>query len=386
MNVSAAPKSFGPAGRGMRLVVYAGPTGGHVFPAQSFSEGFRKRFPDARIDLVTCRRAKPLVDQMPEGIFSCVSYLPEFGFPTGFSWKSLKPFFLVPYLFFQAFFFLRRIRPDLCVGFGSFVSYPGMMTAHGLRIPTLIHEQNRVPGKATHWLLPHMDGVAESFEGTRFLRKPKQLFTVGLPLRSFILSAAARVRNAGATSRPFTMLVVGGSQGAQGLNRVVTDAIGVLSHEERSKIAVIHITGKRDQEWVAECYKKLAFPCEIYPFHSAMDELFGQADLAITRAGANTLFELAAFGIPALVIPYPHAGGHQSYNAQSFAEKGGLDYHEENSQAKDWLVGELRRALKDPGALACFAKAMKGLARPDATDALIEIARKLIETHEDHPR
>ena len=369
----------------IRLVVYAGPTGGHVFPAQSFSEGFRRRFPDSRIDLVTCRRAKSLIDKMPQEIFSSVSYLPEFGFPGGFSRKTLKPFFLFPYLFLRAFFFLKRTKPDLCVGFGSFVSYPGMMAAHGLGIPTLIHEQNKVPGKATHWLLPHMDVVAESFEGTQFLRKPRELHTTGLPLRSFIVDAAVRAAG-GSVPRPFTLLVVGGSQGAQGLNAVVTDAIAALSDEERSKIAVIHITGKQDQAWVAERYEGLALSSEVHAFYGAMNELFQKTDLAITRAGANTLFELAAFGVPAFVIPYPHAGGHQKYNAQSFAEKGGLIFHEEDSGAKGWLVEHLRSAIEDPGSLAGIARSMKKLSRPEATEALIEIARKLIETHEDRTR
>ncbi|MDD5226169.1 MAG: UDP-N-acetylglucosamine--N-acetylmuramyl-(pentapeptide) pyrophosphoryl-undecaprenol N-acetylglucosamine transferase [Candidatus Omnitrophica bacterium] len=369
----------------LRLVVYAGPTGGHVFPAQSFSEGFRKRFPDSRIDLVTCHRAKSLVDKMPQDIFRSVLYLPEFGFPSGLSWKTLKPFILFPYLFLQAFFFLKRTKPDLCVGFGSFVSYPGMMTAHWLKIPTLIHEQNKVPGKATHWLVPHMDVVAESFEGTRFLQNPKVLHTVGLPLRSFIVDSATKTRKE-SIPRPFTLLVVGGSQGAQGLNRAVADAIAVLSDEERSKIAVIHITGKRDQAWVAERYEKLAISNEVHPFYGAMDELFQKVDLAITRAGANTLFELAVFGVPALVIPYPHAGGHQKYNAQSFSEKGGLIFHDEDPEAKDWLAENLRNMIETPGSLAGIAKAMRGLAKPKATDELIEIARELIKTHEDRTR
>ena len=372
--------------KGMRLVVYAGPTGGHIFPAQSFSEGFRKRFPDSRIDLVTCLRAKSLVEQMPPGIFHSVSYLPEFGFSSGLSWKALKPFLLLPYLFLQAFFFLKHVRPNLCIGFGSFVSYPGMMTAHMLKVPTLIHEQNRVPGKATHWLLSHMDVVAESFETTRFLQKPKTLYTVGLPLRSFILDAAVEAKARTRPPHPFTILVVGGSQGAQGLNRAVVDAIASLSDEERSKIAVIHITGNRDQASVAERYSRLALSYEVHPFCSAMDQIFCRADLAITRAGANTLFELAVFGIPSLVIPYPHAGGHQLHNAQSFSEKGGLLFHEENADAAGWLVEHLHCFIEKSSELAGFAKSMTALARPDATDKLIEIARKLIETHEDRKR
>jgi len=367
--------------RAVRLVIYAGPTGGHVFPAQAFSERFRKRSPGSRIHFVTCRRAKSLVDKMPPGTFDTISYLPEFGFSRRFSWKTLKPFVLFPYLFLQAYLFLIRKKPDLCIGFGSFVSYPGMMTAHALKIPTLIHEQNKVPGKATQWLVPHMDAVAESFERTAFVQPPKTLYTVGLPLRSFIVDAAVQMKRV-SVPRLFTLLVVGGSQGAQGLNSLVTDAIATLSDEERSKIAVIHITGKRDLPWVAERYERLTLSSEVHPFYSAMDELFQKADLAITRAGANTLFELAAFGVSALVIPYPYAGGHQKYNAQSFAEKGGLLFHNEDRTAKVWLVEHLRKCIETPGFLAGNGKAIRGLARLQAADELVEIAQGLIETYE----
>jgi UDP-N-acetylglucosamine--N-acetylmuramyl-(pentapeptide) pyrophosphoryl-undecaprenol N-acetylglucosamine transferase len=230
-----------------------------------------------------------------------------------------------------------------------------------------------------------MDVVAESFEGTRFAQKPKKLYTVGLPLRSFIADAAANERG-GSTPRPFSILVVGGSQGAQGLNGIVMEAIELLSDEERSKIAVTHITGKRDHSVVLERYEGLALSCEVHPFYSAMDELFRRTDLAVTRAGANTLFELAAFGVPAFVIPYPHAGGHQKYNAQSFAEKGGLVFHDEDPAARDWLVERLRRAIDDPESLTPLADAMKNLARLKATDELIDIARRMIEAHENHKR
>jgi UDP-N-acetylglucosamine--N-acetylmuramyl-(pentapeptide) pyrophosphoryl-undecaprenol N-acetylglucosamine transferase len=322
---------------------------------------------------------------MPGGIFSSASYFPEFGFSRIFSWRSLKLLFLIPYLFIQQFFFLKKFRPDLCVGFGSFVSYPGMMMAHWLGIPTLIHEQNKVPGKATHWLAPHMDAVAESFEGTRFLKKPKALYTTGLPLRSFILEGISK-KPAHPPPRPFTILVVGGSQGAQGLNMAVTDAIAGLPDEEKAKIAVIHIAGTHDEGRVSECYERASVPNEVHAFYGAMDELFGRVDLAVTRAGANTLFELAAFGLPALVIPYPHAGGHQRYNAESFAAGGGLIFHDEDPAAKDWLAGHLRNYIEDPRRLGGFAEKIKALAKPNAADGLVKIAQDLIQSHEDHQR
>ena len=360
------------------MVVFAGPTGGHLFPAQSFSEGFRKRFSGATIDLVTSRRAKDLVAKMPMGTFDHVDYLPDFGFPVRFSPETFRPFFLAPYLFFRSFIYLKKNRPDVCVGFASFVSYPGMMMAHWLGIPTLIHEQNQIPGKATQWLAPHMDCVAESFPGTKFSPAVKKVCTVGLPLRSGLLSARAG-QGAVKTSRPFTILVVGGSQGAQGLNAAVLGAFGQLSHEERAKIAVIHITGKRDQSWVAEQSKQWALSYEVHSFYGAMNELFQKADLAITRAGANTLFELAFFGVPALVVPYPHAGGHQKYNAQCFAAKGGLLYHEEGPETATWLRDHLKEFIETPERLIGIAEAMASLACPQATEALVSLAEGLIK-------
>lgn len=364
-----------------RVTVYAGPTGGHLFPAQSFAEGFRKRFPVSRIDLLTSTRSKTLIEKIPAGIFDRVYFLPEFGFPGKISWKTFKPFLLAPYLLLQAFFYLSRRKPDLCVGFASFVSYPGMMMAHWLGIPTMIHEQNRIPGKATCWLAPHMDRVIESFEGTKFPSKMTRVIALGLPLRSSVMNAKSG-RRAGAAGRPLRILIVGGSQGAKGLNHAVMDAMGEFTPEERSQFAVIHITGKQDQTWVSERYKQLSISNEIYSFSSEMGLLFQKADLAVTRAGANTLFELAFFGVPALVIPYPHAGGHQRYNAQGFAERGGLLYHEEGPGAKEWLVKELRAFLKNPEKLRPMAEAMEKLAKPQATETLVEVARKLIAEHE----
>ena len=361
-----------------RIVVYAGPTGGHLFPAQSFSEAFSKHFPGSQIDLVTCIRAKTMVDKVSSKLFRAVHYLPDFGFPARFSWRTFKPFLIAPYLFFQAFTHLQKKKPSLCVGFGSFASYPGMIVAHGLGIPTLIHEQNMIPGMATRWLAPHMDAVAVSFPGTRMSSNLRAVNIVGLPLRSFILEQKLETAFE-KKGKLFTLLVVGGSQGAKGLNIAVVDAMSGLSREERSKIAVIHITGSQDCEWVSERYRQLSLSNEVYPFHTRMDELFKRADFAVTRAGANTLFELAFFGIPALVVPYPHAGGHQKYNAQCFAERGGLLYHDEGADTKEWLVNQLRMLWKNPGQLALMTESMRTLAKPMATEMLVEVARKLIK-------
>ncbi len=370
----------------LRIAVYAGPSGGHLFPAQAFSENFRRQHPDCKIDLITSRKGAFFVGRMAPKVFDRVHYLPDFGFPVRFSLQTFKPFFLAPYLFISAWSYLIRWRPHLCVGFGSFVSFPGVLTAYFLNIPTLIHEQNKIPGKATLWLAPYAGKIASSFDAMKILKPSQKTCTVGLPLRTLIVENE-RKTSLSQLSQKITLLVLGGSQGAHRLNEIVVTAMERLSREEREKIAVIHITGKRDCEWVTEKYKTLALSHEVYPFYERMSELFLKAHLAITRAGANTLFEMAFYGIPALVIPYPHAGNHQIENARAFALEGGLLFHEENEKAAEWLLGEFRGLNEDPERLKRMAEAMKRSARPNAGHDLATLAQEMIRDryfHEDH--
>jgi len=365
----------------LKVAVYAGPTGGHLFPAQAFAESFRDRCFGCRLELVTSMRAKKLAVRFPKGLFDAVHYLPDFGLPNRlFSFQSLKPLFLAPYLLTRSFFYLRNFKPDLCVGFGSFVSYPGMRLAKFLGVPTLLHEQNRYAGKATRWLVRHADAVAESFEGTNFSAVVRRLCTTGLPLRKFILNDGSHGTK---ESDQIRILVMGGSQGARGLNRAVLDCWASLSDEEKNKFVVTHITGDKETEIVADQYRKLGISSRIYPFYENMAELFRGCDLAVTRAGANTLFELAFYGLPAFVIPFPYAGGHQKLNAQVFAQYGALEFHDENEWVGDWLADKLRGVLTDKIQLASMSAAMKNLARPKAGDHLVEISLELLEKYDD---
>ncbi len=365
----------------LKVAVYAGPTGGHLFPAQAFAESFRDRHFGSRLELVTSARAKKLVARFPKGLFDGVHYLPDFGLPNRlFSFQSLKPLFLAPYLFTRSFFHLRSFRPDLCVGFGSFVSYPGMRLARLLGIPTLLHEQNQYAGKATRWLVRHADAVAESFEGTNFLAATRRLYTTGLPLRKLILHGEFHGTR---QSDQIRILVMGGSQGARGLNRAVLDCWSTLRDEEKNKFAVTHITGDKEAESVAERYGELGVRSRVYPFYENMAELFRGSELAVTRAGANTLFELAFYGLPAFVVPFPHAGGHQRLNAQAFARHGALEFHDEDELLGGWLADKMRGVLENRGQLESMSVAMKNLARPKAGDQLVEISLELLKKHDD---
>ncbi len=374
--------------------LFAGPSGGHLFPAVAFAEVLRRREPEARIHLITSGRAHHFVSHMPPHLFNQVHYAGDFPLPSGFSFRSVS--FVLELI--RGFIFssrcLSKIRPDCCVGFGSYVAYPGMILAVLRRIPTLIHEQNLVPGKATLWLVRHVDCVAVTFPETFAAEKLRKRMVTGLPLRSS-LAAVARAAmaepvsvgtksgfgggNAVEDDRPFRVLVVGGSQGAHRLNEVVLEAFSRFTPEEKRKIAVIHITGKTDHARVSEAYEKTGVACETYVFFENMQELYGRADMAITRAGANTLFELALFRLPAIVVPYPYAGSHQVANAEHFASRGAVISQAESALTVDWLFDQVSQLFHQTEVRNRLSHAISGIGHTEAADRLVDLTEKLME-------
>ena len=427
-----------------RIAIFAGHSGGHLFPAAAFAESLRQRTPQSWIGLVTSRKALPLVSKLPAGVFDRVDYFPEFPF----SWKLdlRSAVFFIEFLksFVLAFSYLRKNQIRLCAGFGSYVSYPGVLTAGFLKIPTLIHEQNLIPGKATQRLVNRADAVAVSFEETFKKRNLKRRIVTGLPLRRQLVESAAAAQGrrhsevpdpspsqkelqqalslrvpqppgglqkalsgtkqsrrlgtgstiseiASGTSYPrndpgadvFRILVMGGSQGAHRLNEAVLESFSRFLPEEKKKIAVKHLTGREDFGWVSQKYAQIGIQHEIFPFCETMEQLYPKADMAITRAGANTLFELALFKLPAVVVPYPHAEAHQRANAEYFASRGAVILKEENLLTGHWLGGQILELKKNPERLQAMSRAMAEFSEPDAALRLAEAAADLLERKTD---
>jgi UDP-N-acetylglucosamine--N-acetylmuramyl-(pentapeptide) pyrophosphoryl-undecaprenol N-acetylglucosamine transferase len=360
-----------------RIAVFAGPSGGHLFPALAFSGAFREKVPASQIALITGEKGKRFVLQSKTEIFDQIHYLPDFPFPRQISLQSMNFLLQLGRAFIFSSHFLSQTRPDLCVGFGSYMSYPGLAMASRKKIPILIHEQNRIPGKATLWLAPHADCVTVSFQETLSHKPLRCREFTGLPLRSELQKAALQNSRKG-YAEPFRLLIVGGSQGAHRLNETVVESFSRFSHEEKSKIAVMHITGETDFPWVKECYQKMNIQAEIFPFWNKMETLYSHADVAITRAGANTLFELALFRLPAIVIPYPYAGGHQQANANYYATRDAVISCSEFLLTSDWLLGQLRAIQKDSDRRKRMSEAIGKLATPDAACRLVNLAEGLL--------
>ena len=292
--------------------------------------------------------------------------------------------------------------PDVVVGFGGWVSAPVVLAARlrrvgfggqaqRRRIKCLLHEQNVLLGKANRWLAPWVDRVAVSFDETeRTLRRvpPHQrrwcgglhAVTTGLPVRQGIGGVCrdgAAARFGFSPDRP-TLLVLGGSQGARAINRLMIRAIAQCSSQECDAWQIVHLTGTSDEDAVRQAYADRGVHAWVAPFLIEMEAAYAQADLAIARAGASTITELARCALPAILIPYPHAGGHQRVNAQLVEAVGGGVMLEESEAAPEPLLRIVRCLLNDATLRRMMGAQVRTLQHPDASqrlsNAILEMA------------
>lgn len=370
--------------RGLRVCIFSGHTGGHLFPAVAFAESFKERFPQSHLSLITSPKARKILEAGEVSAFDQTVYLNDFPFFSGISLRSL--IFLLEFTrgFFLSFRLLKKLKPSLCVGFGSYVSYPGMRLANLFQIPTLIHEQNTLAGKATKMLAACADVVAQSFPQTEFAFSLKRLVSVGLPIRRSLVTAAQgfeRKFEPVSAESPLKILVTGGSQGASRLNQLILQSFLHLLHEERNKIAVTHITGNNHFDSLTQQYRQSRMRFKTYPFYKNMQDLYREGDLAITRAGANTLFELALFGMPSIVVPFPHAAeNHQELNARYFESRHALVMKEESTLTPEWLSGQIHRFMA-PEIRRDYSQRIAALPPSDAAGKLTDLAAELLDPH-----
>ena len=369
----------------MKVAVFAGPTGGHLFPALAFCQSFKERHPSSEILLVTGERGRNLVrpSEKTSGIQFC--WLPDFPLPRiknrDFLLQALPFLLKLLQAFWKTELLLNRFKPELTVGFGSYTSFPGVLASRRRKIPVLIHEQNRSAGWANAWAARLANQVAVSFERTQGFPPSISLIRTGLPIRAPLIHRAARSERkdpplfAPGKER---ILVVGGSQGSQSLNRLVLETWDLFSREEKQGLAVIHITGRKEFEGIKKMYFEKGIEALVYPFHEQMEELYPEADLALTRAGANTLFEIALFRLPAVVIPFPYAEGHQELNAESFNRAGGVISLPESKVTPVRLKEKVFELLRSSDLRKQMSERLRGLARPEASRRLAELAEKLL--------
>jgi UDP-N-acetylglucosamine--N-acetylmuramyl-(pentapeptide) pyrophosphoryl-undecaprenol N-acetylglucosamine transferase len=342
---------------GVRVMVMAGGTGGHVFPALVVAR-----------DLAA--RGAAVVWLGSAGGFES-QVVPAAGIPTewiqvrglrGHGWRwAIAPFSLARALW-QALGAIRRVRPQVVLGMGGFVTGPGGLGARLLGIPLVIHEQNAIPGMTNRWLARWATRVAEAFPGSFAGR---QAVLTGNPVRPEIATLPVPAQRWMGRDGPLRLLVLGGSQGAQALNQTVPAALGRLAPERRP--AVRHQAGRDKVEATRAAYRQAGVEAEVVEFIAAMAEAYAWADLAVCRAGAITLAELAAAGLGAVLVPYPYAvDDHQTHNAEYFVRAGAAERIPQGELDAERLARTLARLLDVPGRLLAMAEAARVLARPGA--------------------
>ena len=360
------------AGTGAPRVMFAGGgTGGHLFPGIAVARALVRRHPQAYVVFVGTGRG---IEERA---------LAREGFPfesirtTGLVGKSplavARTIGMAPLTLCDAARVLRRARPDLVIGLGGYSAGPVVLLAALAGRSTMVLEQNAVPGMTNRMLAPLVRAAAVSFETTASCFGAKA-FLSGNPVREGFFDAA-RVERAGRTG-PSTVLVLGGSQGAHALNLALAGAARELASAPGG-ICIIHQTGERDLDRVRAAYRRAGVSARVAAFFETLHEEMRAADLVVCRAGATTLAEVAAAGLPAVIVPLPTAANdHQRRNAAVFSAAGAAEVIEQVDLER-CLAPRLIALAGDRTRRAAMSTAAGRLAQPDAVDRVLQRVEQL---------
>ncbi|MBV9288302.1 MAG: undecaprenyldiphospho-muramoylpentapeptide beta-N-acetylglucosaminyltransferase [Hyphomicrobiales bacterium] len=352
------------------ILLAAGGTGGHLFPAAALAAALAKH--GVPVELATDDRALKYGQDFPA---RAIHAIPS-ATPTGGDGASkAKALLLLGAGVAAALIKLRRIRPRAVVGFGGYPTVPPLLAASLLGVPSVLHEQNAVMGRANRFLSPRVGVVASGFpelKGASPAIRAKTRYT-GNPVRPAVVAASATPYPDFAGGR-LKVLVTGGSQGARVMADVVPEALALLSPEERERIRLTMQARGEDKARVAAACARMGFAVEVAEFFADLPPRMADAHLIVGRAGASTVSELAVIGRPAVLVPFPHAlDQDQAANAAALAAAGGAIVTPQTEFSPARLAEILREALASPEKLAVMAKAAQATGVADAANRLAQV-------------
>ena len=353
----------------LKIGVACGGTGGHIFPGLATANVLAERGHEVTLWLA----GKDIEGDALGGWSGPVITVPSEGFQFGLSVRSLVTVGRLFKAWRTALAAMRKNRPDVLLAMGSYSSFGPVKAAASLGVPYVMHEANLIPGRAVSMLSRKATAVAVSFDKTRYYLKHRRIETTGMPLRKTLQLASARPRTARDPQAPLRILVMGGSRGAKVLNEMVPQAI-VSAVAKGIQLKVEHLAGVQDGTAVERMYAEAGVPARVYPFVQDMESVYQQSDLAICRSGAASCAELAAFGVPALLVPYPFAvRDHQMGNARILQDAGAADVVAQEDLTASWLADYLVDVAQKPERIEHMAAAMKKRAQSDAAEQLADL-------------
>ena len=351
------------------VIIMAGGTGGHVYPAlatakELLSRGYTVSW------LGTPDSFESRLVPQHEIEFDAVNI-------KGLRGNGVKRMLTAPLLLsqslLQALTVMRRRKPALVIGMGGFASGPGGVAARLTRTLLVIHEQNAIAGVTNRLLSKVATAVCEAFPGT--FRASKKVTTTGNPVRAEIAALAPPAERMSQHKGPVQVLVVGGSLGAAALNEVVPQALALIDEEQRPAIG--HQAGRNKEQQTLQAYEEAGVKAWVVEFIDDMAEAYGWADLMICRSGALTVSELAAAGVASILVPYPFAvDDHQTLNARYLADQGAAIILQQRDMSAAVLAQKIRNL--EPDRLLQMAQKARLLARSDATSQVVDICEKVM--------
>lgn len=355
-----------------QVLIMAGGTGGHVFPGLVVAQTLREQ--GVGVHWLGTRRGLES-DLVPKADIP-ISYVSI----SGWRGNGLKKWVTAPFVMIralsQAIHIIRRVNPDVVLGMGGFASGPGGLAAWLLRKPLVIHEQNAIPGLTNRVLSFLARGVLQAFPNT-FSKIHRKVITLGNPLRPAIVELAT-TRQPKGKKIPLHLLIVGGSQGALMINKILPNALSMMGAEIRP--VIWHQTGKFHLEETRRMYQVLGIKAKLDAFIDNMAEAYQWADLVVCRAGALTISELIAAGLGSILVPYPHAtDNHQLRNAQYLAHAGAAIILPQTEFSSIRLAELLRKLMREQEKISDMSQAAGKLYQPNATQQVIENCLKFVK-------
>lgn len=351
------------------ILLCAGGTGGHLFPAEALAHELAGRGYD--VHLATDDRAQRFAAKFPASQIHIIkSATPNGRNPlllAGAAWSLISGYR-------QSRALIHATKPSAAIGFGGYPTLPPMLAAAHLGVPVLIHDANAVMGRANRWLSAKASNIAMGFGEAASGRK---VVVTGNPVRPAVLEAAKLAYHRRKPGGAFNLLVFGGSQGAQFFSQALPQAIALLEPAQRRVLKIVQQARIEDRARLEADYAKAGIVAETAPFFKDMAQRIAKAHFIISRAGASSVSELCAIGRPSLLVPYPFALDHdQAMNAKSLADSGGAQIIAQAALSPQKLAAIIAKAIAEPEALALMAGKARKCGKPGATKRLADLAEQ----------